>query len=149
MQIVTFFAEFLFTIKCHYDIIKQELNERGARMNQILSVEMSKSKKGSYRNKSSNKADIRTIIIFFCIILILFAAIIGVIAISIMNKKESGETQQGQIISGIQPEINIEIQNETTLNIIVTHDKQLSTISYSWNDPEKVEETDIGENNKE
>lgn len=118
-------------------------------MNQILSVEMPKSKKGAYRNKNSNKADIRTIIIFFCIILILFAMIIGIVAISTLNKKESGETQQGSIITGTQPKINIEIQNETTLNIIVTHDKQISLISYNWNDGEKIEEKDIGENTKE
>jgi len=117
-------------------------------MNQILSVEMPKNKQNSY--KSSKKADIRTVIIFFCIILILFALIIGVVAISMLNKGENNQnSNQTPVITGTQPVINVEIQSETTLNIIVTHDKQISSITYNWNDGEGIEEKDIGETTKE
>lgn len=117
-------------------------------MNQILSVEMPKNKQKSY--KSSKKTDIRTIIIFFCIILILFALIIGVVAVSTFKKKEpTSNPGQTPIITGTQPVINVEIQSETTLNIIVSHDKQISSIVYNWNDGESVEEKDIGETTKE
>ena len=117
-------------------------------MNQILSVEMPK-KQNSYRNKSSKKADIRTIIIFFCIILILFALIIGIVAVSIINKDKQPQPNQEPVITGTQPVINVEIQSETTLNIIVTHDKQISSIAYNWNNGESIEEKDIGETTKE
>ena len=116
-------------------------------MNQILSVEMPKNKSGSYKN--SNKADIRTIIIFFCIILILFALIITVVAVSTMNKDKQQQPTQTPAITGTQPIINVEIQSETTLNIIVSHDKQISSIVYNWNDGEKIQESDIGETIKE
>ena len=115
-------------------------------MNQILSVEMPKNKQKSYKN--SKKADIRTIIIFFCIILILFALIIGVVAISTINKEEPQPSQE-PVIAGTQPIVNVEIQSETTLNIIVSHDKQISSITYNWNDGESIEEKDIGETTKE
>ena len=118
-------------------------------MNQILSVEMPK-KQNSYRNRNSKKADIRTILIFFCIILILFALIIGVVAVSMINKGDrEQEPNQTPIITGTQPTINVEMQSETALNIIVTHDKQISSIMYNWNDGESVEENDIGETTKE
>lgn len=117
-------------------------------MNQILSVEMPKSKHKSY--KSSKKADIRTIIIFFCVILILFALIIAVVAVSMLNKGDKEqEPNQTPIIMGTQPVINVEIQSEKTLNIIVTHDKQISSITYNWNDGESIEENNIGETTKE
>ena len=115
-------------------------------MNQILSVEMPKSKQSSYRNKSSKKADIRTIIIFFCVILILFSVII---IITMCSMKEKKQTSDNQVIAGTQPTINVEIKSETTLNIIVSHDKQISSISYNWNDEEAIEEKDIGETSKE
>ena len=118
-------------------------------MNQILSVEMPKNKQGSYRNKNSKKADIKTIIIFFCIIIMLFAIIMGVVAFSTMNKNEKEKAPSNSVITGTQPTINVEIQSETTLNIIVSHDKQISSIAYNWNDGEKVEETEIGETTKE
>ena len=118
-------------------------------MNQILSVEMPKSKPGSYRNRNSNKADIKTVIVFFCIILILFALIIAVVGVSLMNKKEENVIDNTTVITGTQPTINVELTSETTLNIIVSHDKQISSISYSWNDEEAVVINDIGENNKE
>lgn len=121
-------------------------------MNQILSVEMPKNKQRTKSYKSSKKADIRTVIIFFCVILILFALIIGIIAVSTMSKnKQEDEPNQNQtpIITGTQPMINVEIQSDTTLNIIVSHDKQISSISYNWNDGESIEEKDIGETTKE
>ena len=118
-------------------------------MNQILSVEMPK-KQNLYRNKNSKKADTRTIIIVFCIILIIFALIVGIISFKLLNKnsQKNPKDNPSQVISGTQPTINVEIQ-EKTLNIIVTHDKQIASIVYNWNDGEKVEQTEIGETTKE
>jgi len=117
-------------------------------MNQILSVDMPRSNHGPYRNRNSNKADIKTIIIIFCVILILFA-IIMIITFSKLGKDKEGSNQQNTVITGTQPTINVEVLSETTLNIIVSHDKQLSSISYNWNNGENIEEINIAESTKE
>ena len=116
-------------------------------MNQILSVEMPKNRPGSY--KKSNKSDIKTIIIFFCVILILFAIIVAVIGFNILNKEEKAPNESNTVITGTEPDINIEILSEEKLKIIVSHDKQISSIVYNWNDGDKIEQTDIGEETKE
>ena len=115
-------------------------------MNQILSVEMPKNKA---RNKS-NKTNIKTIIIFFCVILIIFAIAIGVIVIFTMIDKKNNENEgTPSVITGTQPQVDVEIENEQKLNIIVTHDKQISSIVYSWNNEEPIEIKDIGQTNYE
>lgn len=119
-------------------------------MNQILSVEMPKNKQGYYK-KNTNKADIKTIIIFFCIILILFAGILFIVARS-LSKNKNNETPQNNITPEMietMPSINCEMQSENSLNLIVSHDKQISLIEYGWNNEEKIQVTDIGETTKE
>lgn len=117
-------------------------------MNQILSVEMPKRKSGYYK-RNSNKADIKTIIIFFTIILILFAAIIIAVGLSIKNKKNEPNQQQpnqNPVIIDLQPKINFEL-GDTIVNIIVTHDKPISYIAYDWNGGEKNEWTESSRRN--
>ena len=120
-------------------------------MNQILSVEMPKNNKS--RNKStSNKANIKTVIIFFCIILILFAIIIGGIGVySLMNKnKETSEKPNyNGTITGTQAKIDVEVESESKIKIVVTHDKQISKIEYNWNGENTQEISDIGETSYE
>lgn len=119
-------------------------------MNQILSVEMPKSKQGNYK-RNTNKADTKTIIIFFCVILILFALILFLVAHSISNKNndEAPQSNTTPAIVETKPLINCEMQGENSINLIVSHDKQISSITYGWNDLDKVELTDIGETTKE
>ena len=114
-------------------------------MNQILSVEMPQNKQKSYKNK----ANIKSVIIFFCIILIIFALVAAIIGVYTMTNKEKEPDESNLVITGTEPKINVEIKSETTLNIIVSHDKQISSIAYGWNDEGKIEEKDIGETNKE
>lgn len=109
-------------------------------MNQILSVEMSKDK--------PKKSNIKSIIIFFSIVLIIFAIIIAIVGVFLLEKKQK-EQPQNTVITGTQPNINVEIQSDSKLNIIVTHDKEISNVSYNWNDEDPVEQINIGQSNYE
>lgn len=116
-------------------------------MNQILSVEMPKNNKS--RNKStSNKANIKTVIIFFCIILILFAIIIGGVGIYSLTNKKTEVTEkpnENGKITGTQAKIDVEVESESKINIVITHDKQISKIEYNWNGQDTQEISDVGE----
>lgn len=120
-------------------------------MNQILSVEMPKNNKS--RNRStSNKANIKTVIIFFCIILILFAIIIGGVGVySLMNKNKASSEKPNHngTITGTQAKIDVEVESESKIKIVVTHDKQISKIEYNWNGENTQEISDIGETSYE
>lgn len=116
-------------------------------MNQILSVEMPKNNKS--RNRStSNKANIKTVIIFFCIILILFAIIIGGVGIYSLTNKKTEVTEkpnENGKITGTQAKIDVEVESESKINIVITHDKQISKIEYNWNGQDTQEISDVGE----
>ena len=123
-------------------------------MNQILSVNMPNN-----RTKSKpKKANIRSIIIFFCVITLIFAIIVVGVGVYLATNKSDDEVQSNvnnnntnnNIITGSQPQINVEIDDsQSKLNIIITHDKQISSVSYRWNDGEPTQETNIGQNNYE
>ena len=125
-------------------------------MNQILSVNMPNDKA---RSKSkSQKANIRSIIIFFSVIVIVFAILAIGVGIYLSTNKSDNEVRSNlnnnntnnNVITGSQPQISVEIDDsQSKLNIIVTHDKEISSVSYSWNDEEPTEETNIGQSNYE
>ncbi|MCI9063163.1 MAG: hypothetical protein HFJ17_00935 [Clostridia bacterium] len=113
-------------------------------MNQILSVEMPK--KNNKTKIKNNKADIKTIIIFFCVILIIFAIIAGIVGVSFLVKgSKKNEQKTNNVITGTKPSINVEISGDSTLNIVVTHDKQIAKVAYYWNSDEPIEQTNIGQ----
>lgn len=94
-------------------------------MNQILSVEMKKDK-----NKKSSKGPIaiKKIIIFFCIILLIFGLVIGGKAIySIVSNGGIGISK-----SEDKPNVTTEKQGDK-LVIAVTHTKAIEKLSYNWN----------------
>ncbi len=106
-------------------------------MNQILSVEMpSKNKK-----KSHKKINIGSIIIFFCIILLIFGILM--IGIGIFSKIKDSEEKKGEFIQS-KPKIEI-IQKLSRLEINVTSEKPISKIVYKWNNGE---ETTVNGNNE-
>lgn len=94
-------------------------------MNQILSVEMKKDK-----NKKSSKGPIaiKKIIIFFCIILLIFGLVIGGKSIySIVSNGGIGISK-----SEDKPNVTTEKQGDK-LVIAVTHTKAIEKLSYNWN----------------
>lgn len=116
-------------------------------MNQILSVEMPKNntKKASRRNSGNGKASTKSVIIFFCIILLIFGIALAALGVySYLNK----ETENNQIIQPTseteKPRIDIS-QNASELDIEVSSQNKISKIQYKWNDGDIIEENGNGE----
>lgn len=108
-------------------------------MNQILSTNIEK------KNKKK-KASINSIVIFFCIFLIIFG--IGTTATGVYsyNKSLANKSNQNLLINNsTKPFITSTRENANTINIIVTHDKTLSSIIYKINDED---ENEINVNNR-
>lgn len=106
-------------------------------MNQILSVEQPKKEKNKKvkQSRSSNRGpiEIKKVAMFFAISLILFGSfLIGSGSYSMYQVAKS-ETV------GTKPTIFVEDISETQIKLQVTHDKNLSKVTYQWNDGEVVE----------
>lgn len=97
-------------------------------MNQILSTEMNKNK-----STNSNVIDIKKIIMFFSIVVIVFGMIIAIKSIvsAISNAKNNIKVEQ------TAPEVDIE-QGEDEIKLIANHDKPITKIVYSWNDGQEI-----------
>lgn len=98
-------------------------------MNQILSVE------NNYKKKSKNKGplEIKTIIRFFSIAMLIFGCFtIGSGSYSIYKNSSEGVTEE-------KPGITLsEGSSENMVNLQITHNRELSKVEYNWNDEEKV-----------
>lgn len=117
-------------------------------MNQILSVEMSKNNSNRKSKGSSKKASIKSVIIFFCIILLVFGGTITALGIYSKMKEDdnnNSEVKQPTEISGTKPRIDI-TQNASELNVEVSAENEISKIEYSWNNGETKELTGNGTN---
>lgn len=107
-------------------------------MNQILSVEMKKEKGKSH---SSGPIEIKKIIIFFCVILLLFGLVIAGKAIYTVVSN-----------GGISTTKNNNTPNVTTtkqgnmITITITHNIEISKIVYNWNNGENKEIQGNGSN---
>lgn len=106
-------------------------------MNQILSVDEPKKEKNKKvkqkQPKNRGPIEITKVAVFFAISLILFGTfLIG-----------SGSYSMYQIAKsetvGTKPTIFVEDISETQIKLQVTHDKDLSRVTYQWNDGEVVE----------
>ena len=108
-------------------------------MNQILSVEMSTKKGGKRKNK---KANIKTVIIVFCIILVIFGiAMVGLGIYSFLNKNEDVATP-----SEDSNKVRIDtIQGSTSLEVSVFAEDGIAKIEYNWNNENTEEITKNGE----
>lgn len=105
-------------------------------MNQILSVEINKSKR-----KENNKLSIKSIVIFFCIMLIIFGgatASIGLFLQSKNNVSSSGTTNNNLKVEAVQGD-------SETLNITASGENAIDKIIYKWNNEE---ETQVNGNNQ-
>ena len=100
-------------------------------MNQILSTENINNK--SYKTKSGPK-DIRSIVKFFAIVLIIF----GIFLITNSSLALFNSNNSGQEVSITKPEIQLENKGENQIILKIMHDKVISKIEYSWNDEEPV-----------
>lgn len=96
-------------------------------MNQILSTEVPK------RRKKPSTVEIGKIVKFFAIGLIIY----GVFVIGSASYSMYKESQKP--VSVAKPVISISSISETEILLEVTHNKELSKVTYTWNDNEPVE----------
>lgn len=112
-------------------------------MNQILSVESPQSKK-----KKSNKSSIHSILVVFSVILMIFGiSLTSTGAYSYYRNLSNNSNGNLVSASNTKPVITIEVQSATIINIVVTHDKEISNVTYTINNGEQV--TVNGENKLE
>jgi len=113
-------------------------------MNQILltnNQNIKKKSSGNYNGKNSS-GDMKKIIIFFSIAILIFAiAIIGVYAYK-MTKKDKDEKPVGK------PELSLE-QTQNQVKIIAKAEAGIDRIIYTWNDVEPTEKEMNGRTNHE
>lgn len=108
-------------------------------MNQILSMDIEKKKK-------NRKANINTIIIFFSIFLIIFGlgtTVTG--AYSYYKNLTNKSNEQLLIKNSTIPDITTERESSNTINIVVTHDKEIASVYYIINGED---ENEINVNNR-
>lgn len=101
-------------------------------MNQILLTNNQNIKKKNNHNyNKGNSGDMRKIIIFFAVAILIFAiAIIGVYAYKIFNGKEQMPIEK--------PKLSLE-QTEDEVKIIAKADAGINKITYMWNDQQPIE----------
>jgi len=95
-------------------------------LNQILFI----------NDKKGNGTNIKNIIRFFAIILIIFGlAILGQGSYAIMQKNKE---------KNAIPDLSVQNLNDGNISIIVVHNKEIDSIIYSWNDGEQKEIGGVG-----
>lgn len=127
-------------------------------MNQILSVENNNNNNNNnnssynYNNNklygSKKKVELKAVVIFFCIILIVFGVfIIANGVFSIKNKtNESEEKNEISVPESKEPEVVVEVVSDTEIKLIISHNKIITKVAYSWNDETPIEQE--GKENK-
>ncbi len=110
-------------------------------MNQILSVEMENNK----TRKKTKKANIKSVVILFSAILLIFGMSIISVGVFLQGQKDDGKANQGVTAStGEKPTVEI-IQDVNKLNITVSSDIEIANVIYKWNNEE---ETQVNGNNE-
>lgn len=101
-------------------------------MNQILSVEMPNGK------KRKNKSSIKSIVIVFALILIIFGIGIASTGVYAHYKRKTDNSKNNiKVSSSTKPIITIERTDANSINIVVTHDKEITMLKYTINEEEK------------
>lgn len=103
-------------------------------MNQILSVDSPQNK------KKKKRSSIQSIIIVFAVILMIFG--IGLTSTGAYSYYKSLSNNLNNSIvaeASTKPVISIERENASVINIVVTHDKEISNVTYTLNNGEPVQ----------
>ena len=120
-------------------------------MNQILSVDMSDCERSTKKpnKKNDKKANTKSVLIFFCIGLLILGIIMAAIGVYLYLNKETDDssntenTIEDTTIS--KPIIEI-IEGTSTLTITVKSDYAIDNVIYSWNGGEETQVNGNGEN---
>ena len=97
-------------------------------MNQILATDIEK-------NKKNKKASTRSIVIIFCIFLITFGLGTTVAGGYSYYKNIINKSNNDLLVSNsTKPRITLERESANSINIVVTHDKEISSVKYTINE---------------
>lgn len=110
-------------------------------MNQILSVENPKNSR-KRNGRDGNKASIKSVVIFFCIILIIFGISVTVLGIHSLKNKEEVPLAE-KTTRNIRIDV---IQNATELEVDVTSVNEIAKVEYRWDEGEIQEISGDGKN---
>ena len=99
-------------------------------MNQILSVENPKKEK---KTRNSGPIEIEKILKFFSIAILIF----GVFMISSGSYSMYQNSKTANLAS--KPTIYVQETSATDITLQITHNKELSKVTYNWNDDEEIE----------
>ena len=121
-----------FTINKAYDIISNRL-KRGEFMNQILSVDNPNPKRKKQKNGGGAPANIKSIVRFFAIAMIVF----GVFMIGTGSYSMYKNYQDENTIT--KPTIYVERTSDEQLTLKITHDKALAKVTYIWQNGEEID----------
>ena len=128
--------------------------KKGARiMNQILSVDNNNNNYENKGYKSQKKADTKAVVIFFCVVLIIFGFfIIGNGVYSIYNKtsdEANNDNDNTKVAASEEIDISVQVVSETEIGLIITHNQEIKSVEYSWNDEEPIVQDGKEKNNVE
>ena len=105
-------------------------------MNQILYTGGKKGKIGG--------SELKKIIIFFAIVMIIFAICLIGLGVNLLSKVKSENTSSNNTTNTVpetpaEPNINVKFESELGgVKVIVTSDTKISTISYWWDEEEAI-----------
>ena len=102
-------------------------------MNQILSVDASRDNKRRSKTREPRKASTKSVVMFFCIILIIFAITLIGVGIYSISKKDKNKAVTPNIVEEQKPRIDI-AQNGSRLEVEISSEDTISKIEYNWND---------------
>lgn len=101
-------------------------------MNQILSVELPKND-----SKQKHRTNKNSIILVFSIVLLIFGIGIASTGVFSYYKSRMEDSQNGlQVSLNSKPSVSIEIIDDMNINIIVSHDKDIASVTYNFGGPE-------------
>ena len=139
---ITLFHLKSFTFRIVYDIIHTKITNEVKVLNQILSIETPRKNRKS-KTGNNTPIGIEKIIKFFAIVLIIFGIfMVGTGSYAMYQNSKLHE-------NSANPTIQIEDTTATELTIIVKHNKELSKVTYKWNNEDEIEINCNGKNNIE
>ena len=103
-------------------------------MNQILSTSMPMdNKKKKEKKVNTNPVDIKSILKFFAIAMLIFGIFTIGTGVYAVFKNQSEQQEQN-----LEPSISIEDKDEETILLKVVHKKNIAKLEYRWNDEEST-----------
>lgn len=103
-------------------------------MNQILSTSMPiNNKKNKIKYKNNKPVDIKNILKFFAISILIFGTLVAGTGVYAIYKSQIEKKDEN-----LEPTISIENKTETSILLKVTHSKNIEKVEYNWNNEDKI-----------